>query len=52
MTYLETLKPSSAAIRSLSPLEGVEIDQRVLAYVRRRYVQITRLVPAGYVPID
>jgi hypothetical protein len=32
-------------------LEGVEIDQRVLAYLRRRYAQITRLGSTGYMPI-
>jgi hypothetical protein len=36
---------------SPAPLEGVEIDQRVLAYLRRRYAEITRLGAAGYVTI-
>ena len=36
----------------LTPLEGVEIDQRILDYLRRRYLAITRLGPTGlYVPI-
>ena len=35
-----------------APLEGVEIDQRVLVYLRRRYAEITRLGPAGYILID
>jgi hypothetical protein len=34
-----------------APFEGAEIDQRVLAYLRRRYAEITRLGPTGYVPI-
>lgn len=34
-----------------APLENVEIDQRVLAYLRRRYAEITRLRPTGYVLI-
>ena len=34
-----------------APLEGLEIDQRVLTYLRRRYMEITRLGPSGYVPI-
>lgn len=32
--------------------EGVEMDQRVLAYLRRRYGTIKALGPTGYVPID
>jgi hypothetical protein len=35
-----------------APLERVEIDKRVLAYLRRRYVEITKLGPSGYVPIE
>lgn len=35
-----------------APVVGVEIDQRVLAYLRRRYSQVTRLGPTGYVPIE
>ena len=34
-----------------TPLEGIEIDQRVLAYLRRRYTEISKLGPSGYVPI-
>jgi hypothetical protein len=34
------------------PLKNVEIDRRVLAYLRRRYAEITKLTPAGYVPIE
>ena len=37
---------------SHKPLKDVEIDQRVLAYLRRRYAEITRLSPTGYVPIE
>lgn len=33
------------------PLEGVELDSRVLAYLRRRFAQITRFGPDGYVLI-
>ena len=29
-----------------------EIDQRVLAYLRRRFRYIERLTPTGYVPIE
>jgi hypothetical protein len=39
------------AVSSL-PLKSVEIDQRVLAYLRRRYTTITRLGPNGYAPIE
>lgn len=34
------------------PVEGVEIDQRVLAYLRRRFGEIKNLGPTGYEPID
>ena len=34
------------------PLQGVQIDQRVLAYLRRRYSEITRLGPSGYLPVE
>lgn len=34
------------------PTKDAEIDQRVLAYLRRRYAEITRLGPTGYVPIE
>jgi hypothetical protein len=35
----------------VAQLEGIELDQRVVAYLRRRYREIERLGPAGYVPI-
>jgi hypothetical protein len=35
-----------------APLRGVEIDRRVLAYLRRRYAEVTLLGPTGYVPIE
>lgn len=34
------------------PLAGVQVDQRVLDYLRRRYRSIQRLGSAGYVPIE
>jgi hypothetical protein len=34
------------------PLEGGEIEPRVLAYLRRRYLEITRLGPAGNVSVE
>jgi hypothetical protein len=37
---------------SLTPLEGLEIDERVLHYLRRRYSAVTRLEREGYVPIE
>lgn len=36
---------------SNTPVKGVAIDQRVLAYLRRRYAEITKLTPTGYVPV-
>lgn len=35
-----------------APLAGVEIDPRVIAYLRRRYAVITVLGPTGYVPLE
>ncbi len=35
----------------LTRLDGVDIDQRVLAYLRVRYAQVTILGATGYVPI-
>jgi hypothetical protein len=34
------------------PLEGVEIDQRVISYLRRRYAEVRRFGPTGYEPIE
>jgi hypothetical protein len=35
-----------------APSQGVDIDQRVLAYLRRRCAEITKFGPSGYVPIE
>ena len=57
-TYLNTIRtvavygPFAKDSNSLAPLDGVQMDQRVLAYLRRRYVEIKTLGPAGYVPIE
>jgi hypothetical protein len=57
-TYLNNIRtvavygPFAKDSASLVPLEAVEIDQRVLAYLRRRYAEIKTLGPAGYVPIE
>jgi hypothetical protein len=57
-TYLNKIRtvavygPFAKDSASFAPLEGVEIDQRVLVYLRRRYAEITRLDPAGYMPIE
>jgi len=37
---------------TLMPLEGVQVDQRVLDYLRRRYRAIQRFGPEGCVPIE
>ena len=43
--------PFEKVSASAAPLAGVEVDQRVLAYLRRRYPEIKKLGPSGYVPI-
>ncbi len=35
-----------------APLLGVEIDQRVISYLRRRYANLKRFGPTGYEPIE
>lgn len=34
------------------PLEGVEIDERVISYLRRRYAEVRRFGPNGYEVIE
>jgi len=34
------------------PAEGIEQDQRILAYLRRRFVVLKKLGPTRYEPID
>lgn len=34
------------------PVEGIEVDERVLGYLRRRFLEIKKLGPTGYVPIE
>ncbi len=56
-TYLNTIRtvaiygPFARDSDGVATLKGVEIDRRVLAYLRRRYVEIKTLGPNGYVPI-
>jgi|SRR3954447_26515870 hypothetical protein len=56
-TYLNNIRtvavygPFEKDSTSVAPLEDFEIDQRVLAYLRRRYAEITILCATGYEPI-
>jgi hypothetical protein len=44
--------PFDKGSENAAPLEGLEIDERVLTYLRRRYAEIMVLGPNGYVPIE
>ncbi|MDP3459638.1 MAG: hypothetical protein Q8S09_10220 [Hyphomonas sp.] len=44
--------PFDRASADLVEVDGVEIDQRVVAYLRRRYTEITLLGKEGYEPIE
>ena len=33
-------------------LQEIEIDRRIIAYLRKRYAKITRLAPTGYVIVE
>ena len=37
---------------SVEPVEGIALDERVLGYLRRRFLEITKLGPNGYEPIE
>lgn len=43
--------PFEKATTILTAAVGVEIDHRVLAYLRRRYAVIKKPSPDGYVPV-
>lgn len=44
--------PFAKGSASNEPLAGADIDQQILAYLRRRYTKIDRFGPGGYVPIE
>jgi hypothetical protein len=57
-TYLNNVRtvavygPFEKGDARLAPVEGIEIDRRVLAYLRRRYSATTTLGSTGYVPVE
>ena len=44
--------PFDKSAAELSAIDDVEIDPRILAYLRRRYPEITVLREEGYEPLD